>query len=212
MRLAFVSVALLASSIAYASTPIDGWYAGVFGGYSYVPNDINNTHFGLTRSNATYSSGYDAGGNLGFKSTPMRYEGEISYINANLKKFAINNVQQTGVSGHNDAVLVLANVYFDFQNLLNAIQPVLGVGVGYGWVQAKLDSTGPFGTTQFTGSNSVVAYQATGGLTYNFSESYALNLAYRYVATVHVNSLGNIFQAQQANLGVVYRFDGSNYK
>jgi opacity protein-like surface antigen len=212
MRLGFVCATLLAAGAASAATPINGWYAGGFGGYAYVPTDIHTTRFGLIRSNATYFSGFDAGGYLGYKSNPMRYEGELSYVNANLKNFTINNVQQTGVSGYNDAILALANVYYDFPNYLNAIQPFLGVGVGYGWVQAKLDSTGPFGRTQYIGSNSVVAYQAAGGFIYNFSESYALNLGYRYVATWHANNLGTIFQAQTANLGAIYRFDGSNYK
>ena len=208
MRVAFVSVALLAASAAHAATPINGWYAGVFGGYTYLPNNINTARLSLLRSNATFSPGYNAGGSIGFKSNPMRYEGELSFLNANLKKFTINNVQQTGVNGYNDAFLGLAKVYYDFPNLLNAIQPFVGAGVGYGWVEAKLNST----NNQYTGSNSVVAYQATAGLTYNFSENYALNLSYRYVVTAHVNNLGSIFQAQLANLGLVYRFDGRNYK
>ena len=212
MRLACVSVALLATSVTYGATPIDGWYAGAFGGYAYMPSNINTARHSLVRSNATFFPGYNAGGSIGFKSNPMRYEGELSYLNASLKKFTINNVQQTGVNGYNSAVLGLAKVYYDFPNLLNALQPFVGVGVGYGWVEARLTSSGPSGITQFTGSNSVVAYQATGGLTYNFAENYALNLSYRYVVTAHVHNLGSIFQAQLANLGVVYRFDGSNYK
>ena len=212
MRLAFVSVAFLATSLTHAATPIDGWYAGVFGGYAYVPNNINKTQQGLTRSNATYQAGYDAGGNIGFKSNPMRYEGELTYINANLEKFRNNSIQQTGVGGYNDNFLAMAKVYYDFPNVLMAIQPFLGVGIGYAWVQARLNSTGPDGITQFTGSNSVFAYQATGGLTYNFAETWALNIGYRYIATKHAENLGHIFQAHLANLGVVYRFDGNNYK
>ena len=212
MRFALVSVALLASSMAQAATPINGWYASGFGGYAYVPNNINTTYYGLTRSHATFESGFDAGGSLGFKSNPMRYEGELTYIKADLNKFNINQIQQTGNNGYSNAFVALANVYYDFPNLLNAIQPFRGVGVGYGWVEDKLNSTGPLGITQFSGSNSAVAYQATGGLIYNFSESYALNLGYRYVASAHLGNLGDNFQAQLANLGAVYRFDGSNYK
>lgn len=216
MKLAFVFVALLATSIAHSATPINGWYAGVFGGYAYLPNNINTARQSLVRSNATFFPGYNAGGSVGFKSNPMRYEAELAYVNANLKNFSINNVQQTGVSGYNDAILGLAKVYYDFPNLLNCIQPFIGVGVGYGWVQATLDSTGNVGSTQqtthYSGSNSVAAYQATTGLTYNFAENYALNLGYRYQATAHVSNLGSVFQAHLASLGVLYRFDGNNYK
>ncbi len=213
MRLAVTSVALLAMSVAQAATPIDGWYMGVFGGYAYLPNNINITQLGLTRSNANYNAGYDVGGSIGFKSNPMRYEGELTYINANLNTFRINTIPQTGVGGYSDDFLAMANVYYDFPNLLMDIQPFLGVGIGYDWVQARLNSTGPSnGITQFTGSNSVFAYQGIAGLTYNFSESYALNLGYRYIATKHASNLGRIVQAQLANLGVVYRFDGRHYK
>ena len=49
--------------------------------------------------------------------------------------------------------------------------------------KTNLDSTGPFRTTYFTATDNSFAYQGTAGLTYNFSENYAVNLAYRYVAT-----------------------------
>ncbi len=213
MRLAPVFVALMASTVAQAATPIDGWYAGVFGGYAYVPNNVNNTSYGLTRSNASYKPGFDAGGSFGYKSHPMRYEGELTYLKANLKDFTINGVQQTNVGGYSDAIFAMANVYYDFPNLLNALQPFLGVGIGYGWIQGKFDSHDPLlGSTQFKGQDSAFSYQGTAGLTYNFSEEYALNIGYRYIATNQVNALGKIFQAQLANLGMVYRFDGKKYK
>ena len=43
MRIALFSSTLLASSLALAATPIDGWYGSGFGGYSYMPNTINAT-------------------------------------------------------------------------------------------------------------------------------------------------------------------------
>ena len=64
----------------------------------------------------------------------------------------------------------------------------------------------------YDATNSVVAYQATGGLTYNFAEAYALNVGYRYVATGHVGNFGRNFQSHLANVGAVYRFDGNIYK
>ena len=212
MRLGFVSAALFASSIASAATPVDGWYTGVFGGYSYLPNNINITRHGVPRSDATYQSGYDAGGSIGFKSNPMRYEGEITYLDAKLNKFKLNHIQQTGVNGHSNAVLAMANIYYDFPNLLDTLQPFLGLGIGYSWVNAKLDSTGPLRATQFSGSNTIFTYQGMAGLAYNFSENYALNIGYRYISTVKVNALGKPLQADLASLGVVYRFNESSYK
>jgi len=211
-RIIFITTALLASTLATASTPIDGWYSSAFGGYAWTPGNINTTSLGLTRSNAAYQSGFDAGGSLGFKSNPMRYEGELTYIRANLNRFDVNGIKQTAPEGYANAALGLANVYYDFLGITSPIQPFLGAGIGYAWIQNKLDSSSPFGLTRFSNSNSVFAYQATGGLTYNFAENYALSLGYRYVATTNISDLGQMFQAHLANVGAIYRFDGKNYK
>lgn len=212
MRFAFITATMLSTTIATAATPINGWYSSAFGGYTYLPGNINSTSLGLTRSNATYQSGFDAGGSLGFKSNPMRYEGELTYLKANLNRFDVNGVRQTKPSGYTNAAIGLANVYYDFPGIAMALQPFLGAGIGYAWVQNKLNSTGPFGITNFSTANSVFAYQATGGLTYNFAENYALSLGYRYVGTTNIAEAGQMFQAHIANLGAIYRFDGNSYK
>jgi len=214
MRLAFAPMALFAISIAHGATPIDGWYTSAFGGYTYLPNNINLPYNGLSFSSATYDESYDAGGNVGYKSTPMRYEGEITYLNANLNSFKINNVAQTNVSGRSNALFAMANVYYDFPNLQNLLQPFVGGGIGYGWLNAKLnsDDPSPLGATAFSGSDTKFAYQATAGLTYNFSENYALNIGYRYLASVHTDELGKSFQANLANIGATYRFNEGHYK
>jgi opacity protein-like surface antigen len=206
-----IFITLIMSPMVHAATPIDGWYAGAFGGYAYLPGNVNITSYGLTRSHTDYESGYHAGGSLGYKNQPMRYEGQITYLTAHLKKFTINNIQQTGVGGDADAVFAMANVYYDGPNWLNALQPFLGAGIGYGFVNARLNSSGPTSATQWTGQDSVFSYQAMAGLTYHFSEKYALNIGYRYLATDNAHSLGKSFQAQLAHLGVVYRFDGYKY-
>jgi opacity protein-like surface antigen len=137
----------------------------------------------------------------------MRYEGELTYLRANLNKFNLNNIQQTGVGGNSDAFLAMANVYYDFNTAMPTVQPFLGVGIGYARVHANFTSAGPFGATEYSGSNNVFAYQATGGLIYNLTPNYAVNFGYRYIATKQVPVLGKSFQASLANLGVVYRFD-----
>jgi len=203
MRIAFLPALFLITSVTNAAIPVDGWYSSLFGGYAYVPANINTA--GIT--NTGYKSGYDVGGSIGFKGTPMRYEGQLTYIDAGLKKFTLNSVERTGVSGNSDAFLAMGNVYYDFNTTTPTLQPFLGVGIGYARVHAKLNSTGPFGATQYSGSNNVFAYQGTAGLTYNIAPNYAINAGYRYIATKHVRSLGKSFQASLANLGVVYRFD-----
>ena len=133
-------------------------------------------------------------------------------MKANVNHFDVNGIRQTPSSGYTNAALGLANVYYDFPGFTLSIQPFLGAGIGYAWIQNKLDSTGPFAVTNFSNTNSVFAYQATGGLTYNFAENYALSLGYRYVGTTNISEMGQMFQAHMANVGAVYRFDGNNYK
>ena len=211
-KIIFFTAAIFTASFATAATPIDGWYSSAFGGYAWVPGNMNATNHGFTRSNLGYQSGFDAGGSVGFKSNPMRYEGELTYLRANLSHFDVNGIRQTDPTGYTNAALGLANVYYDFPGLISPVQPFLGAGIGYAWVQNKLNSTGPFSLTSFSNANSVFAYQATGGLTYNFAENYALSLGYRYVATTNISEMGQMFQAHLANVGAVYRFDGNNYK
>ena len=213
MRISLLSAALLATGIASAATPVDGWYTSVFGGYTYIPANIDSyTSIFVYRDRTGYKSGYNAGVRIGFQSNPLRYEAEYTYLRGNLKHFSINHIDQLGVSGYSSANLLMANIYYDFPEMLPAISPYLGLGIGYAYLQANLSSLGPFAPTFFSVSDSVFAYQGTAGITYNFAENYAVNLAYRYVATDTPSGFGKIFQAHIANVGAIYRFDQVNYK
>lgn len=212
MKIAFFSAALLASGATIAATPVDGWYSSIFGGYTYMPDNISITHNGFTRNQARYDSGYHAGGRLGFKSNPLRYEGELTYIAADINKFHLNSLPATGIKGDTSATVAMANIYYDFADFVPAVSPFVGLGLGYAWVDGTLASDNPFGYTRYHGSNTVFAYQATAGLTYNFAENYALNVGYRYVGSERVDDFGKVFQAHLATLGVIYRFNENSYK
>ena len=203
---------MLINSAVSAATPIDGWYSTFFGGYAYTPGNVNNTSYGLTRNKVIYQSGWDAGYNFGYKSNPMRYEGEVSYLKANTDKFNINSVTQTSVSGYNQAVFALANIYYDFPRDNTILQPFLGVGIGYGFFQTILNAGGPTTISKFSLNSSAFAYHGDAGITFNFAENYALYLTYRYISTTKMVDFGKAFQAHIANVGATYRFDGNNYK
>ena len=203
---------LITCSQSMAASPIDGWYTQAFGGYAYVPSNVQHSYNNLWLSNVKYNPGFNAGGSLGFKNTPMRYEGEITYLKANLNKFEVNYIKQLGVDGYNDAILGFANVYYDAPGLIPVLQPFVGIGIGYAWVQAIINGTGPLAITDFNATNSVFAYQATAGLTYNFAENYAFTTGYRYISTTNLAALGFRFQTHLINLGAIYRFDGDQYK
>lgn len=202
---------LMLSCLASAATPIDGLYANVFGGYAYVPKNVSHSYLSGWVNSSTYQPGYEAGGSIGYKSNPMRYEGEITYLKANISQFRYNNNQQTSPTGNNQALLAMANFYYDFPSLNPILQPFFGGGIGYGLFRARLNSRSP-ATVAFSANNSAFAYQGIAGVTFNFAENYALNLNYRYVASSHLGSFGTVFQAHIANVGATYRFDDVKYK
>jgi opacity protein-like surface antigen len=202
---------LLASQLTCAATPVNGWYASIFGGFLYQPDNISKTYNLLQYTDASYHGGFDAGGNFGFKSTPLRYEVELSYLEASVDTFRLNTIKQTNTKGSTDGLFAMANVYYDFPGIVSTIEPYLGVGLGFGEVHADLKEHDTYGS-RLSGSSSVFSYQAMGGFTYNFEENWAASLGYRYLATERVDALGKIFQGHMANVGLTYRFDEVRYK
>ncbi len=210
-RILFSSL-FLKSSLAFSAAPINGWYGEIFGGYSYLPNNIQTTLNGLYWSNVTYNAGYNGGGRIGYKSNPLRYEAEVTYIGAADSGFKVNNIKQINISGETSATTAMVNAYYDFPGFIVPLEPFIGLGIGYAYVNAHLYGTGPTLSTEFRGADSAFAYQGTVGLTYNFVDNYALDIEYRYLGTNNVSELGKIFQANMAIAGVTYRFDGGTYK
>lgn len=214
-KISFLTVALVASGIAQSAPPVDGWYTSAFGGYTFIPQNISIvTPFnGVFYNNTSYHNGYNVGVRAGYQSNPIRYEVEYTYLTATTSSFNANFVPQTGIYGSTSGNIFMANLYYDFPDMLPAISPFLGVGIGYAALENRLVSSGPaVGGAFFGASGNAFAYQATAGLTYNVTENYAANLAYRYMATDNVSQFGEIFQAHLASIGVIYRFDQGNYK
>jgi opacity protein-like surface antigen len=212
MKPVLISTTLLASSIVSASTAIDGWYINPFGGVSHIASNIHTRFFGTLHSDVKYNLGYNAGVRLGYQSTPMRYEFEYTYINADARRYRIDDIEQINVGGSASANLVTANLYYDFPELWNAISPFIGVGIGYALMKTTLTTSDLFSAARFSLNSNQFAYQGIAGLTYNFSENYAINANYRYTATTSSTRFGRSFQVQMGNAGVIYRFDGCDYK
>lgn len=213
MKNIMLSASLLATGIASAATPIDGWYTSAFGGFTYLPSNISVLDAsGLYLDGTSYNTGYNVGGRLGYQSHPLRYELEYTFLSAGLKNFNVDTIVQSGVSGSSSANLLMANLYYDFPDILPAISPFLGVGIGYAILQTSLASTAPLGTINFHLNENEFAYQGTAGLTYNFSENYAINLAYRYAAVSTDGNYGQVFQSHLLSSGLVYHFDRGYYK
>ncbi|MBA3536203.1 MAG: porin family protein [Tatlockia sp.] len=269
MKTAIFSATLLASTLATAATPIDGWYGSVFGGYTHLSNFVDsstylrrfdrsiNTNFidFNTFNSSTFDNrnnfgsaiprnGFNSGFRLGFQSNALRYEGEFTYIGAVINQssgrrdrypFLYNQVNQFNPfvpfqeyehkrKSSTNAVFGMANVYFDFPTTIPCISPFLGVGLGYGWIETNLNLENSYYFNSFNfsqnldfrndfrTSDSAFSYQATAGLTFNYVENWALNVAYRYIGTTKLKNFGRVFQGNLVSVGLVYRFNEYNYK
>ncbi|MBN9230458.1 MAG: hypothetical protein BGO90_14210 [Legionella sp. 40-6] len=212
MKFAFISTALLSCGMATAAPAIDGWYLSAFGGYSYFTSNLSLYRADVLLSDVRYRNGYNIGGRVGFQSNPIRYEFEYTYLSANPDRLRVNYIRQPTVTGNINVNALMANIYIDFPEFLEAISPFVGVGIGYSFLNANIDSAGPLAVTFFNASDNAFTYQGTAGLTYNFSENYAINAAYRYMATSSNNTFGKNLQVQMGSAGIVYRFDQPCYK
>jgi|LauGreDrversion4_2_1035121.scaffolds.fasta_scaffold95558_2 opacity protein-like surface antigen len=195
---------------AFAAIPIDGLYLNGFGGAAFIPSNINVTYNNALINQSSYNGGFTAGGALGFKSAFWRYEAEVGYINAQFKNIAVDNIRYNLGNGYNQSVLALANLIFDLPyKPTYMLQPYVGGGIGYAWVQNYFTTPAQL---NFSANNYSFAYQGIAGVSFHFSENYSLNVDYRYVGTTHLDTTGNIFQANLVTAGITYRYDGCEYK
>lgn len=212
MKSVLFATALFVSGVAFASNAVDGWYTSAFGGYTHLSSNIKTRYYGYLLSDVNYRYGYNVGGSLGYQSTPIRYEFQYTYLYADTNRYSVNYREQLRIDGGTKANILLANLYYDFPEMLAAVSPFLGVGIGYAFMHATLNSTSRFGRPHFNTDQNSFAYQGTAGLTYNFAENFAINAAYRYTATANNGNWGRTLQAQMGNVGVIYRFDTGSYK
>jgi opacity protein-like surface antigen len=197
-------------SSSYSATPIDGLYYSGFGGASIQPGNVDVTYNNALVNQARYNTGYDAGGNIGYKAAFFRYEAEVTYFNTPIQRFAVNRILDNNPKGYNQGTLAYINLLYDFPyQASRLVQPFIGGGIGYAWIHNNFLNQDNF---KFDVSNYAFTYQGIAGLSYHFAENYSLFFAYRYAATTHLNSLGNIFQANMLNGGATYRFDSCEYK
>jgi opacity protein-like surface antigen len=198
----------------------DGWYFSVAGGVAKMSNNletvapvVQNGFERLAEINGTsYKLGWDLAGAIGYKSGPVRYEAEFTYIDANAKGFSIDGVDTLNPSGDTHDGLGLLNIYYDFDDTGMSFVPFLGAGLGMVRSTARMDGfvTDEFGFVDplsFTISENIFAYQATIGMLFNISNNSSVSLAYRYVASTSGKEFGKRMQVQLGNIGFLYRFD-----
>lgn len=194
--------ALSLSMISFAATPVSGPYIKGFAGLAGIPDNLNASGF----SRPDYYDGYNVGGLMGYKSGPLHYNLEGTYIRGKVKHYQFNSVQQTALDSKTDVMALMLNIGYDFEDLNDCLAPFIDVGIGYARPTIDLNSNNP-SSTSYRQSENVFAYQGRIGITYNFSENYALDLSYRYFRTTNNDTFNKDYQAHLGELGVIYRFD-----
>ena len=203
IKIALPACLLCVSTLNFASTPVSGPYMRAFGGFAFTTaNNVNINSF----TNPSYKRGYDFGGQLGYKSGPIRYEFEGTYTHNKVSSFLFAGVKQTSVSGTSTSSSLLLNLYYDFEDLNMSLAPYVGVGFGYAIVKNILNSIVP-SISSFSQTDSLFAYKAQVGLNYNYSENIGTDLGYQYFSTKNSRKFNKQFQTHLINLCFTYRFD-----
>jgi len=171
MKKALVTAAALVALpvMAQAQTPSSGFYIGAEGGLNWL---LNTTVGGV---NISPSTGWDAGGVIGYDFVGPRVEVEGVY-RSNPANAAVNGA--TFANGNINQLGVLANILYDFAPGAT-ITPYIGAGAGVGFVDGNSSL-----------SSTVFAYQGIIGLGWNVDTNFRINLDGRYYGTTNPTVAG----------------------
>jgi len=200
-KLAVAAIVAAASiSAAQADTLSDGWYAGGFGTYSIMPS-VTDAGIKLTFERGL-SAAHGFGAEVGYKSGPIRYEGQFLYLNNDH-----DTIAGVAIGGHTNLYAGFLNVLYDFDQFSSKLVPYVGAGIGYGHVRSEF----PIGVVKVSANDDEFAYQLIAGANWNINKNVAIGADYRYVGTTNAgNSLGHRYQNHTVNLGLQVHFEGLN--
>jgi len=163
-----------------ASAETTGWYIGGEAGWTDLvdePAKATIPVYGPRDDNETWDDGYALGLRAGYAWESWRLEEEFRYQHAAAATFS-----RAAASGNATASAAMTNLIYDFANI-GPVRPHIGVGIGAVTVRESITTAGFFNGVVH-GTDTEFGYQAIGGLSYPISPSVAVDLDYRYLATV----------------------------
>jgi opacity protein-like surface antigen len=186
------AVALAALPLGAHAQNLNGFYVGARGGANWLLDNSANISgtatvgsFGTgtfnSTTNATFQTGWAAGGFIGYDFVGPRVEVEALYHDNKGTANSIVPVSGVGtlrVTGHLDVqqTSVMANLYYDFL-AHEALTPYVGAGAGI----AFINRSGGLARTDDT----EFAYQAIVGVGYKVTPNVRINLDGRYYGTLN---------------------------
>ena len=226
----FLALGLLPLS-AFSFNPVNGWYAGGWGGGS-VPFEaseagIATSLIGLGTSDESgtlkYSIGGGGGLTAGYRNNVFRGEGSLFAMVNNYDSvyFPILGATYPSTStqdlkGSTGIVGFMLNAYYDHfttreDGSLRNYAPYIGVGVGGGKAYNKLKyyTNGIEVATSNVGNQTTVLYQGILGFAMYFDDYSMVSLDYRYLSTGKLNALNTHFATNTINISFNFWFDQS---
>jgi OmpA-OmpF porin, OOP family len=204
------ALAVGAMALGLASTANAEWYVGAGGGAVFMQdpttdiscfrqnlNDTNQVSAAQTRQSllcvdptfkAHMDTGWAVNGEVGYAGLfipQFRVEGEVAYRSNSVSSIDITFPPTINfpATGHINSLAFMANGYYDFLNS-TAFTPYLGGGVGAARVSLDSIAFTAAPTVTTSGHDWQFAYQAIGGVRYNFTPNWDLHVEYRYFATL----------------------------
>lgn len=140
----------------------NNWYAGLNGGVAIPAGD-----------SGLLNTGFDVGGQVGYKMGNIRLEGALSYLRHSVS----SSILPAGFSADFDALALMANGYYDF-DMGNSFVPYVGAGIGWlhGWANAA------FGGATASAVDNEFAYQGIVGIDYKIDPNMTVGVNYHIVS------------------------------
>jgi len=165
-----------------------------------------------TLPGVTIDLGYDTGvafsGAIGAANGAYRAEVELGYQTNDLDAIGLYGntvpVNAAGISGDQSIFTGLVNIYYDF-DLGNGLHPFLTGGVGVANVDVSV-SIPNLGSA--SDNDTVFAYQAGGGIAYDFSENVTAEVKYRYLGAhdIEIDTATTEVQTHNITFGLRFRY------
>lgn len=138
----------------------------------------------------------------------IRTELEVSYRNADLNEITVDGVGSAELDGEVKTWAFLLNGYYDFTLPNTRFKPYLSAGIGAARHKADVDAVAGLGTPGADASDTVFAYQAGAGASYELGNNVALFGGYRYLGTsdADFDGIETDYDANEVRLGLRFSF------
>lgn len=185
-RILAASVVTLLWASGMAAAQDSGPYASVFGGanfnhdtdFNIVSSDPSLTGFSSLPGTMYFDAGGVIGGAVGYRWGAFAAEAELSGRRGAFDREELP-IGAIPLSGHYDAVSLMANAYYRFENS-TVFVPYVGAGAGVAFLSAEVTSAGG---PAIDISDTRAAAQAIAGVSFPVGDKAEIGLEYRYFMT-----------------------------